>query len=218
MGCTSSSAAVPNETDVTHEKLGEPDVPVLKVDAPADQSLIPSHHTDQFGNEIDDETGGRVWSEAYYKARNDADENAVQRGKYFERSKNAFETGNKKEAKELSDMGKKHGELMEEANKRAVNEILNPQHLSTASKIDLHGLLVAEAVEATKSYVMSCIGRLETVEIITGAGHHSDQIKGAVIKPAIVKLCKDEHWKLDSHESNEGSFTLHVPTGTPSQL
>jgi len=181
-------------------------------------SLVPSHHTDEFGNLVDDKNGGRVWPEDYYQARMEADEHAVQRGKYFERSKKAFEDGQKKEAKELSDQGKKHGELMEEANKRAVKVILDPQHLDTADRIDLHGLLVSEAVDATKTFVFSCIGRLSTVEIITGAGHHSDPTKGPVIKPAIVKLCKEQNWQLDAHEKNEGSFTLHVPKSSSNQL
>jgi hypothetical protein len=77
-------------------------------------------------------------------------------------------------------------------------------------KIDLHGLLVAEAVDATKQFVKSNVGKKKTVEVITGAGHHSAN-HHAAIKPAIIELCKEEKWELDSQPKNEGSFILHVP-------
>jgi hypothetical protein len=73
------------------------------------RSLVPAFHIDQFGNKIDDATGGRVWSEQYYQARKEAEDHAVQRGLCFEQSKVAFDEGRKKEAKDFSDDGKKHG-------------------------------------------------------------------------------------------------------------
>lgn len=131
-------------------------------------------------------------------------------------SKKAFEEDRKKEAKELSDEGKMHGHKMEESNKRAVDEILKPQNLNDSDKIDLHGLLVAEAVDATRSFAKNAIqaGKRAQLEIITGAGHHSDAAKGPVIKPAIIDLCKQESWKLEADENNEGSFTLILPAKT----
>ena len=82
---------------------------------------------------------------------------------------------------------------MEENNKKAVLEIILPQKLDNSDQIDLHGLLVAEAIEETKKYIKHCLKiRKEKVEVVTGAGNHSDPHKGAVIKPAIVNLCKQE--------------------------
>lgn len=176
-------------------------------------SLVPPFKIDAFGNKVDLVTGGRVWSENYYIARKDADLHAQQRSLCFEKSKEAFENGDKKLAKELSEEGKKHGLLMEEANKRAVDEILSPQQLETNEKIDLHGLLVNEAVTATRLFVQKAIERkqFEKLEIITGAGNHSDKNKGAAIKPAIIELCKGEKWPLESQsETNEGSFYLYL--------
>jgi hypothetical protein len=191
-------------------------VPAPVVETPATttttSSLVPKYHIDEFGNKIDDVTGGRVWSEAYYQARKDAEFHAVQRGVCFENSKKAFEEDRKKEAKELSEQGKLHGKQMEEANQRAVDEIILPQNLSESEKIDLHGLLVAEAVEATRKFLKDHIARGEKDKlfIITGAGHHSDKAKGPVIKPAIIKLCEEEKWKLQADEDNEGSFTVFL--------
>lgn len=185
--------------------------PIAAVEvASATSSLVPKYHIDEFGNKIDDVTGGRVWSEAYYQARKDAEFHAVQRGVCFENSKKAFDEDRKKEAKEMSEEGKLHGKQMEEANQRAVDEILTPQKLSESEKIDLHGLLVAEAVEATRTFVKNHLtrGGKEKLFIITGAGHHSDKAKGPVIKPAIINLCKEEKWNLQADEDNEGSFTV----------
>lgn len=88
---------------------------------------------------------------------------------------------------------------------------MSPQNLKYSDKIDLHGLFVSEAVDATKEFVTYNIGRKKTVEIITGAGHHSDKIKGPMIKPSIIDLCKSEGWKLEPCEHNEGSYTLYLP-------
>ena len=167
-------------------------------------------HLDGFGNLVD-EHGARVWPEAYHAARKEAEDHAVERGKCFEESKKAFEEGRKAEAKELSERGKEHGALMEAANKRAAGIVLEPQHLDKADRIDLHGLLVHEAVEATKDFVKSCTGRLKTVEVITGQGLHSDKAKGPVIKPAIFQLCKDENWQHEISPHNPGCIIVSVP-------
>eukprot|EP00042_Codosiga_hollandica_P020008 m.63400 g.63400 ORF g.63400 m.63400 type:complete len:315 (+) comp49639_c0_seq2:65-1009(+) len=172
-------------------------------------SFVANTHIDSFGNLVD-EHGGRVWPDAYYQARKDAEEHAQSRGKCFDDSKVAFAEDRKGEAKALSDEGKKHGELMVEANKRAVQVILGPQNLASSDKIDLHGLLVQEALDATKEFVLSCVGRKQTVEVITGQGLHSDKAKGPQIKPKIIEMCKQEGWQLDADENNPGSFTVHV--------
>eukprot|EP00597_Dinobryon_sp_UTEXLB2267_P015564 CAMPEP_0170119122 /NCGR_PEP_ID=MMETSP0020_2-20130122/14183_1 /TAXON_ID=98059 /ORGANISM="Dinobryon sp., Strain UTEXLB2267" /LENGTH=205 /DNA_ID=CAMNT_0010348383 /DNA_START=25 /DNA_END=639 /DNA_ORIENTATION=- len=150
--------------------------------------------TDAFGNLVD-ESGVRVWSKEYYQYRKEAEEHAKKRALYFEQSQTAFKENRKEDAKSFSDLGKKEGLLMIEANELAVKEIIGPQNLSSSDKIDLHGLLVAEAVSATSKFVeQSKLGGKKSVEIITGAGKHSDAKKGALIKPAIMELCKEKGW------------------------
>lgn len=168
-------------------------------------------HLDSFGHAVD-ENGARVWPAAYYEARREAEHHAHERGRCYDMSKIAFSEDRHGEAKTLSDEGKKHGHLMEEANERAVACILAPQHLDKASKIDLHGLHKDEAVDATRSFVRSCIGKHNTVEVITGQGLHSDKSKGPVIKGAILDMCKKEGWQIDANEHNPGSFELIVPS------
>ena len=67
--------------------------------------VVPAHHTDKFGHEIDNNTGGRVFSEAYYAARKEASEQARLRGECFEKSKHAYSSNHKADAKHLSDEG-----------------------------------------------------------------------------------------------------------------
>ena len=101
---------------------------------------------------------------------------------------------------------------MEQANKRAVHEILAPQHLKESETIDLHGLHVAEAVLAVEQYIDVQIGKRKSVEVVTGAGNHSDPHKGPVLKPAILKLCEGKGWKIEKHPHNDGSFTVFLPS------
>lgn len=173
------------------------------------ESLVPPHHIDEHGHKVADEGGGRVWSEAYYRARKDADDHAKLRGECFDKSKTAFNEDRKGDAKTLSDEGKKHGVEMEAANQRAVAEIMGYQNLEE-NTLDLHGLLVKEAVDCTRTFVNKhkASGKFKQLCIIPGAGNHSDPKKGAVIKPAIIDLAKEEKWNLEADEGNDGSFTL----------
>lgn len=70
-----------------------------------DHHLVPAHHTDKYGHEVDNHTGGRVFSEAYYEARNEAAKQARLRGECYEQSKKAYSSGQKADAKHLSDEG-----------------------------------------------------------------------------------------------------------------
>jgi DNA-nicking Smr family endonuclease len=99
---------------------------------------------------------------------------------------------------------------MEQANKRAVHEILAPQHLISSDMIDLHGLHATEAVLATQQYIEAQIGKRKMVEVVTGAGHHS--YKGPVLRPAILKLFQEKGWKFEKHAHNDGSFTVYLPS------
>ena len=94
------------------------------------------------------------------------------RGEAFAESQAAYKRGDKAKAKELSNKGKRHGEAMEQANKDAVNAILAPQQSANTGCIDLHGLYVQEALDATDEFLQFHMskGNFGVVEIITGAG------------------------------------------------
>jgi DNA-nicking Smr family endonuclease len=124
------------------------------------------------------------------------------------------EQNRKAEAKTLSEKGKHHGELMVQANQRAAAVILSPQKLSepTTDTIDLHGLLLQEATNATKAFIESKIRdrKLAMLTIITGQGLHSDWMKGAVIKPAILKLLNENKWQSEPDEKNPGCIRVRL--------
>jgi DNA-nicking Smr family endonuclease len=214
--------------DVSHQQ------PTLQPNLIADSGNIPHNQpppakvlVDGFGHQVD-ENGGRVWSAAYYAARKEADMYAVERGKCFENSKQAFsevslkqyleqpmllirhvQQNRKAEAKTLSDEGKRHGDRMNKANEKAAAEILTPQNLTNSTSIDLHGLLVQEAVDATKSFIVSKVNSSQAVlTVVTGQGHHSDKVKGAVIKPAILQMLSENKWQFEIDEKNPGC--IHV--------
>lgn len=121
MGCTQSSSAnatEPKAVPVNNdggEKVNAPEPttanPVKEEPTKVEEQSEKKGHVDAFGNLVD-ETGARIWSDAYYAARKEADEHAHLRGKCFEESKKAFEEDRKAEAKTLSEEGKKHGHLM----------------------------------------------------------------------------------------------------------
>lgn len=53
------------------------------------------------------------------------------------------------------------------------------------------------------------------IQIITGAGNHSDPKKGAVIKPAIIKLCNDEKWRVEADNHNHGLLIVYFDKNKP---
>ena len=106
---------------------------------------------DSHDNRVDSENK-RVWSQKYYDARKNANKFASLRNECYEKSKMAYESNNKSNAKLLSNEGKKFDEHMKIENRKAVDEILKPQHLENADTIDLHGLFRKEAVEVCGNF------------------------------------------------------------------
>jgi DNA-nicking Smr family endonuclease len=138
-----------------------------------------------------------------------ADKQAKFRGEAFAESQKAYKSGNKAAAKELSNKGKAHGQAMEQANRNAVHSILAPQRSSETGCLDLHGLYVQEAVDASKEFLQYHMskGLFGEVEIITGAGHHSENNK-AKIKPEVEKLLRQKRLKYVIPQNNDGC--IHV--------
>lgn len=166
-------------------------------------------HKDGFGNLVDS-NGARVFSDAYYKFRDQANEMAQKRGDFFDRSKKAYSEGDKKRAKELSDEGKKAGSLMDEANSRAVEELMKTQRHYEQGVIDLHGLYVKEAQEVTKEFLKKVQSAgLSQAEIITGQGHHSEG-HHAKIKPAIKSMIEADKFSFEEKANNPGTLVVNL--------
>jgi len=77
-----------------------------------------------------------------------------------------------------------------------------------ADYIDLHGLHVDEALEATKKKLAQLVaGDIGHLEIVTGAGHHSESGKAA-IRPAVEDLLKEMGL---TYQDNRGGEFLVFP-------
>lgn len=147
------------------------------------------------------------------RLRSEANKFGDERHKLMDEAHKAFEAGDKARAKELSDQGKEAGKKMEEMHKKAAEVILkhrNDGHPDTY--LDLHGLLLEEALEAFRERIKQLQsahrGQIE-FELIPGAGHHS---KGkAVIKPKVMEeLTK---MKLPFFEKNAGTLIVTMESG-----
>ncbi len=125
-------------------------------------------------------------------------------------SQEAYRAGDKQRAKSLSDEKKKWQAKQEDANRRAVQLILQPQKWQTSGELDLHGLYVDEALDATEAFLThwSKKASKETVLIITGAGHHSEGSK-AVIRPKVASLLKERGLRYESTHK-DGAFEVHL--------
>ena len=72
------------------------------------------------------------------------------------KSHNAYERGDGQAAHELSEEGKRHGQLMEQYNKQASDYIFrenNAESRVDADTIDLHGQFVEEAEEILEARI-----------------------------------------------------------------
>lgn len=126
-------------------------------------------------------------------------------------SQDAYTKGDKKKAKTLSEEKKKWQTKRDGANRRAVQLILQPQKWQSSGELDLHGLYVDEALDATEdflTYWSKKAGTRETVLIITGAGNHSEGQK-AVIRPQVASLLKKKGLQYESAHK-DGAFEVRL--------
>ena len=159
-----------------------------------------------------DGAGNRIFSDAYKKARAEADEHAQKMKQCFSQAHSEYEDNHKGEAKHLSDDGKKHQHDMEAANARAVLELIKAQNLDVNDTIDLHGLYVKEAVAETKRFVENSakLKKYSRVMVITGQGHHSKTPEHSVVKDAILQLAKESKWSIVQEANNPGKFIVSI--------
>lgn len=123
----------------------------------------------------------------------------------------AYQKGQKKEAHDFSEAKKKWQQKKDDANQRAAKLILSAQPWQSSGEIDLHGLYLEEALDATTTFLTYWSKRTAartTVLIITGAGHHSENQK-AVIRPQVEKLLRRQKLQFES-VSKDGAFNVHL--------
>ena len=135
------------------------------------------------------ETGEAV-SNLYTSTREDARDHMRLRNICFQQATQAYLTGNKALAKDLSRKGRNHARAMRAAHEEAAGTVfrernanIQPQGTNNAGGVggprmfDLHGLHVAEAVAVLRRELPNCraIGE-RVVHVLVGTGHH---VKGS---------------------------------------
>lgn len=171
------------------------------------------------------ETGEAVAS-MYSDLREEARDHARVRNAYFEQARQAYVSGNKALAKELSAKGQWHNGLMKAAHRKAGEAIYHQRNVGTTHipnliqgedrLIDLHGLHVNEAIHVLKNELAGLrnkarsIGQRQQVLICVGTGHHTKGSRTPARLPAAVEryLLEDEH--LDYTEPQPGMLRVSI--------
>ncbi|KAF6827357.1 smr domain-containing protein [Colletotrichum plurivorum] len=169
--------------------------------------------------------GGRAFNHAdnddddvereYDRLRDLAREEANKRNSCFERSQQAYQSGDGAAAKELSNEGKRHAQRMEDYNRQASEYIFRENNAPgrvTGSCVDLHGQFVEEAERILEERIRADRDRgQDHLHAIVGKGNHSS---GHVqkLKPRIEELCREMGLQY-STEENAGRIYINLQGG-----
>lgn len=159
----------------------------------------------------------RLTDDEFEELRAEARELAEMRSEYFKLSKQAYRSGDKKQAKVLSNQGKKFAQLMEKANKTAADAIFKRNNQDQLDDtIDLHGLFVKEAIERLSDRIaFAKIRNVDELTVIVGRGLHSQG--GPKLKPAVIKYANSNGISHRMESPNLGCirFELREETIAP---
>ncbi|KAI2230796.1 hypothetical protein LOZ13_006268 [Ophidiomyces ophidiicola] len=155
----------------------------------------------------------------YDRLRDLARQEASKRGSCFERSKQAYASGDGALAKELSEQGKSHGRKMEEYNKQASEFIFRENNSNGRvpdDTIDLHGQFVEEVEDILEERIKYARAHGQThLHVIVGKGNHSvNHIQK--IKPRVEQVCRDLGLQYRTEE-NAGRIYVNL-TGGPADM
>ena len=144
------------------------------------------------------ETGEAV-SNLYASTRGDARDHMRLRNICFQQATQAYLTGNKALAKELSRKGRNHAQAMRAAHEAAAGSIFRERNANLQHNggnngagggpkmLDLHGLHVAEAVAVLRRELPHCRAEGErVVHVLVGTGHHVKGSRTPARLPAAV--------------------------------
>ncbi|XP_019188905.1 PREDICTED: polyadenylate-binding protein-interacting protein 7-like [Ipomoea nil] len=168
------------------------------------------------------ETGEAV-ANMYSEMREEARDHARLRNAYFEQARQAYLSGQKALAKELSEKGQLHNMKMKDAHGRAQESIfrVRNQEVSTNGRgqeriIDLHGLHVSEGIQVLKrelavlrNAARSADQRLQ-VFICVGTGHHTKGSRTPARLPTAIQRYLLEEEGLDYSEPQPGLLRVVV--------
>ncbi|RDA93595.1 hypothetical protein CP533_6131 [Ophiocordyceps camponoti-saundersi (nom. inval.)] len=142
---------------------------------------------------------------------------AEKRNACFDRSRQAYKSGDGAAAKELSNQGKMHDGKMDEYNRQASDYIFRENNAPgkvEPDAIDLHGQFVEEAERILEQRIRSDQARGQThLHAIVGKGNHS---AGHVqkLKPKVEELCRELGLRYQTEE-NAGRIYINLQGGEP---
>ena len=136
----------------------------------------------------------------YKQLREQAQEHFRKHKELSAESQQAFKSGDKARAKQLSEQSHRERDAFANLNRRAAEFVFVENNKdSMSNEIDLHGLYVSEAEYVIKKRLIygSTHGE-QDVRIIVGKGKHS-QNGVAKLKPAAEELCNEAQfqWQVD---------------------
>ncbi|KAL7417525.1 hypothetical protein BDY24DRAFT_411501 [Mrakia frigida] len=134
----------------------------------------------------------------------------------FERSQQAYQSGNKKAAYELSQEGKRiiRGRRLSLIRRFAQDWIFSQNNLTQPlGTTDLHGLYVREAVEVAEAEIRKAQGRGDRgIRFIVGKGNNSSQ-QISKLKPAIEQLMEKYNLDAQLDPLNSGLLIVKLDAG-----
>ncbi|ABN66460.1 predicted protein, partial [Scheffersomyces stipitis CBS 6054] len=155
----------------------------------------------------------------YKKLRAKADDLYKKRNQLSQQSQQAYKSGDKQKAHELSEKAKQIVDEAEGYNRQAAEYVFRENNADSGpDEIDLHGLYVKEAEYILQNRIANDIRTNQShLRVIVGKGLHS--ANGiAKLKPAIDQMCDEcnlKH-KLDPH--NSGVLVIDLTNTQSSQV
>jgi len=154
----------------------------------------------------------------YDRLRDLARAEAQKRGQAFEKSQEAYKSGDGAGAKQYSNQGKAHDAKMDDYNRQASEYIFRENNAPgriDEDEIDLHGQFVEEAERILEQRIRADQARGAThLFAIVGKGNHST---GGVrkIAPKVEELCQELGLRYQTDEDNEGRININLQGGEP---
>lgn len=151
----------------------------------------------------------------YKNFRQEAQKWHDKRTELSKRSQDAYNSGDKQAAHQLSEQLKEALHKAEECNKKAAQYVFVQNNAdSEGNEIDLHGLYVNEAKWVLQKRIAEALrtGQLN-LEVIVGKGNHSAN-GVAKLKPAIDELCSEAGLNHYIDQKNTGVMVIDF-TKTP---
>lgn len=147
----------------------------------------------------------------YKNLRDKAEQMYEKRKKLLNQLQQAYKSGDKQKAHELSEELKEVLEQAENYNRQAAEYVFRENNADSAGdEIDLHGLYVKEAEWIMQKRLSECIRTNQShLRVIVGKGLHS--ANGiAKLKPAIEQLCSESGLKHYIDPKNTGVMVIDL--------